>query len=92
MTRTRAVLCARLSVAMDGSQAQAGRRSGVGFDGESVAVWVLEPRDTTTAGSSGDARGVMLEFVVAGELDAGGGELVNDLLDVVDIPGRHCRG
>jgi hypothetical protein len=33
----------------------------------------------------------VLELVVPNELDADCGELVNDLLDVVDLPGRQCR-
>jgi hypothetical protein len=63
----------------------------VGFDGGGVAVWVLEPRDTTTAASRCDAFGVVLELVVPNELDVDCGEFVNDLIDVVDGPGRQCR-
>jgi hypothetical protein len=33
----------------------------------------------------------VLELVVTDELDADGGELVNDLIDVVDVPGRQRR-
>lgn len=35
------------------------RPSDVGFEGEGVAVRILEPRDTSTAGPSGDSLGVM---------------------------------
>ena len=38
-----------------------------------------------------DTPGVVLELVVAGELDAGGGEFVDDPVEVVDVPDRHCR-
>jgi hypothetical protein len=33
----------------------------------------------------------VLELVVADELDAGRDELVDDLVDVVDVPRRQCR-
>src|SRR5680860_905460 len=65
--------------------------SDVGFEGKGVAVWVLEPSDTSTTGPSGDAFGVMLELVVTDEFNAGRRELVNDLVNVVDVPRRQCR-
>jgi hypothetical protein len=63
----------------------------VGFEGEGIAVGVLEPSDTPAAGASGDPLRVVVELLVAGELDAGRNELVNDLVDVVDVPRRQCR-
>src|SRR3954451_15100037 len=65
--------------------------SGVGLDREGVAVRILEPRDASAAGSGGDALSVMYEVLVADEADAGGGEFVDDFVDVVDVPGRQRR-
>ena len=63
--------------------------SGVGFEGEGVAVGVLKPRYASTAGACGDSLGVVLELVVTDELDAAGRQLINDPIDVIDVPGRH---
>src|SRR5688500_5764504 len=63
---------------VNGTAPTAGGPSGVGFDGEGVAVGVLEPRDTSATGPGGDALGVVFELVVADELDAARGEFVDD--------------
>ena len=48
-----------------------------------VAVRVLEPRDASTAGPGGDPPGIVVELVVADDLDAGRLSRERDQIDPV---------
>jgi hypothetical protein len=63
-------------------------------DGKCISVRVLEPYDFGAAGSMPDPALVLIHAGIAKELDAFGGKLLDNLLQVPDLPteNREFRG